>query len=374
MSAKTLTIPSWVRSGYCFVGAITDESHQISEESGASNASYVGIRVMPDNNSIRAQRTAEEVQMGYRLTTLVTAHVLAAALLVPLSAFAAKEKFVRTKPHVNVGTLNKQEPRILIHNADTGSSGMPPCYFSGRLVGTDITPGPRSGKPLILLAEDVEIGPGSSLAVPIPPPDGIPGRREVRVEIEPNTHSSGPCPLMVSAVGYDSTSQATEYAVDVTGAQRDEFGAHQGSPERLLPLGFAGGNAHQFLRFVLTLNEGAGERDIGPGPVCDPSGMLHLQRVPGPGSGERGAVLESDYPVRLQHGRVVLDKDFSELGAGLESRVDVVVYYALNAPAALQACAGAANLTLQVIDGRTGKTNTEQKYAIGTYRPQFYFR
>jgi len=311
--------------------------------------------------------------MAHRPVAIVTALVLAAVLLVPMSAFAGKEKFVRTKPHVNVGTLNRQEPRILIHNADTGSSGMPPCYFSGRLVGTDITPDPGSGRPLIIVAEDVEIGPGGSLAVPIPPPAGISERREVRVEIEPSTHSSGPCPLMVSAVGYDSTSQATEYSVDVTGGRRNDSGARQGLPVRLLPLGFAGGNADQFLRFVLTLNDGAGERDIGPGLVCDLSGMLRLQSVPEPGSGGL-SVVERAYPVRLQQGRVVLDADFSEFGAGPESRVDVVAYYALNDPASPQACAGAANLTLQVIDGTTGKTSTERKYAIGTYRPQFYFR
>lgn len=51
-TTTTVTIPNWIPSGYYYVGAIIDSNNLIAEKSGANNASYVGIRVMPDNNNI----------------------------------------------------------------------------------------------------------------------------------------------------------------------------------------------------------------------------------------------------------------------------------------------------------------------------------
>lgn len=55
-SALTLihnvTIPAWVPSGYYFVGSIIDYNKKLGEQTGSNNISYIGIRVLKDNDEI----------------------------------------------------------------------------------------------------------------------------------------------------------------------------------------------------------------------------------------------------------------------------------------------------------------------------------
>ena len=49
---RKLRIPAWIPSGDYFVGVIVDPNNKIHEMTGANNATFIGIRVLPDNDQI----------------------------------------------------------------------------------------------------------------------------------------------------------------------------------------------------------------------------------------------------------------------------------------------------------------------------------
>jgi len=316
--------------------------------------------------------------MKHHCWVTCTAYVLAATWMLSGPAFAAKEKFQRIKPHVNVGTMQTQEPRILLHlmrEAANGAANVVPCRVT--LLASDITP--DSGPRLVIIAEDIEMQPGQSVAVPIPPETSTTQRREVRVEIDAAEDSSSPCPLMISAVGYDQDSEATEYYLDVVGQSRwyKSEVAPNGSPSSgdMGPvfgrtLGFAGGNGDQSLRVVGSTSENTDRENLGLGVHCDFSGTLLIEGVPLLDT-EPVNVVQRAYPVRLQQGRVILDSDFSEFGADAITRVDILARYEFNVPLKVGVCAD-FDLTMQVIDRQTGETAAAKKPFSNNYRRQFY--
>jgi hypothetical protein len=303
--------------------------------------------------------------------------LLAIASLLSPPVFPSKATFERTKPHVNVGTMPAQEPRILLYRMpDTAADAANaiPCRVT--LLAADITP--ATGPRLVIIAEDIELHPGQSVAVAIPPVS-TPERREVRVDINPAEDATGPCPLMVSAAGYDKVSEATEYYLDIVGPARwyqsevppDGTSSPNGpAPTFAHTLGFAGGNAAQSLRVVGSTPEDTARQNPGIGVQCDYSGTLLIERVPLLGK-EPDNVVRRSYPVQLQQGRVILDTDFSEFGARPGTRVDVVARYEFNVPLNVGACAD-FDLTMQVIDRETGETAAAMKPFFYRYRPQFY--
>jgi hypothetical protein len=45
-------MPPWVPSGDYFVGAIVDPDDEIGEMTGANGATFIGVRVLPDDDEI----------------------------------------------------------------------------------------------------------------------------------------------------------------------------------------------------------------------------------------------------------------------------------------------------------------------------------
>jgi hypothetical protein len=226
--------------------------------------------------------------------SLVT--LLAPVLFSSGAAFAAKAKFERSKPHLNVGTIGHQGVSILITNLRGNGDSSTPCAFSGELLATDHTPDRLVREEVLRVS--VALAEGESLSIPIPYPfDGSPDglRREVSVEINPD-ETSERCSIAAAVVGYDSDFQGTQYASHHRVTKIDRFVIRQPiAPASFV--GFAGGNAHQVARVVFTRFDPTDE-ELSQGRQCEYSGALLVQGVP---------ILDSDpneaasraYPVKF---------------------------------------------------------------------------
>jgi hypothetical protein len=299
--------------------------------------------------------------------SLVT--LLAPVLFSSGAAFAAKAKFERTKPHVNVGTIGRQGVSILVTNLRGNGDSLTPCAFSGELLATDHTPDRLVREEVLRVS--VALAEGESLSIPIPypfdvSPDGL--RREVSVEINPDETSERRCSIATAVVGYDSDSQGTQYASHHRVTKIDRFVDKQPiAPASFV--GFAGGNAHQVARVVFTRFD-ATEEELSQGRQCEYSGALLVQGVP---------ILDSDpneaasraYPVKFTGpGFKSVDVRFAELGATDDTRVDLVLSYVVDSGPLAQ-CANWLDIGVQVVDPDTGATRSNQNTRIPAHTPEW---
>lgn len=299
--------------------------------------------------------------------SLVT--LLASILFSSGVALAAKEKFERTKPHINVGTIGQQGVTILVTNLRSNLDNDTPCEFSGELLATDQSPDLRA--PEELLREHMSLAAGAALAVPIPypfhiSPDGL--RREISIEIDPDEISDPRCRIASAAVGYDSDSQGTQYASAHRVNRIDSFSIKQAIASASF-IGFAGGNAHQVARVVLTRFDAA-EEELLRGRQCDYSGALLVQGVPIIHS-EPNEAAGAAYPVQFGGpGFTSVEVPFVDLGATADTRVDVVLSYVVN-DGPLAECANWLDIGVQVVDRGTGATRSTGMSRIPAHTPEW---
>jgi hypothetical protein len=306
---------------------------------------------------------------GFHKLTLVA--LIAATLVSSETALAAKAKFERTKPHVNVGTIGHQGVSILATNLRSNLDDPTPCDFSGELLATDNTPDRLA--PDEVLRVPIELAEGASLAVPIPhplhpAPDGM--RREISVEISPDETSDRRCSIATAVVGYDSDFQSTQYLSPHRVSQIDRFDVE----ESILPLlvGFTGGNARQVAKIVFTRFDAAPE-ELLQGRNCEYSGVLLVQGVPVLDADQNEAV-EETYPVELMGSDpVFVEIPFVELGASENRRVDAVLRYAV-ASGPLAECANWLDIGVQIVDRDTSETRSNQMMRIPAHTPEWSFQ
>lgn len=296
------------------------------------------------------------------------------ALLTPVlfssgSAMAAKAKFERTKPHVNVGSLGHQGVSILVSNLRSNRDDAVPCDFSGELVATDNTP----DRAIVddVLRVHITLAEGESLSVPIPYPvagsaDGP--RREIDVEINPDETSDLRCSIAMAVVGYDTDTEATQYASSHRVTKIDSFGIKQAIVPRSF-LGFAGGNGSQVARVILTRFDAA-EEEILEGRNCDYSGALLVQGMPIIDADHNETHREA-YPVQfVGPGFKSVDVPLARFGATDDERVDVVLSYVVDS-GPLAPCGNRLDINVQVVDPGTGATHTNETTRIPAHTPEW---
>lgn len=301
----------------------------------------------------------------HRLTLLVA--LITGTLMSSGPAFAAKEKFERTKPHLNVGTIGHQGISILTTNLGSNLDDPTPCTFSGELLAIDHTPDLPA--PEELLRAPVALAEGASLSVPIPHPldPGREGtRRELSVEINPGETADSSCRIAAAVVGYDGDSQATRYASPHQVTRIDRFAMSPVSPESFV--GFAGGNADQAAKVVFTRFDASDEERL-QGRQCDYSGVLLVQGVP---------ILDSDHneagqihPVEFADSDpVFVEIPFVDLGAKGDVRVDAALWYVAGSGPLAQ-CANRLDIGVQVVDAESGETHSNQTTRIPAHTPEW---
>jgi hypothetical protein len=309
--------------------------------------------------------------MTSRILNVLLLGLLGSAMLTPDDVLAAKAKFERTKPHVNVGTIGHQRVSILVTNLREKLDDPTPCTFSGELVATDTTPDRRV--PEEIYRVPVELAEGASLTVPIPypyysNPDGE--RREISVDINPAETADRRCSIATAVVGYDNDFQSTQYISPHRVTKIDSFAIKQA----VVPvsfIGFAGGNSNQIVKVVLTRFDPA-EDELLEGRQCDYSGVLMVQGVPIVDSEHNEAVSEA-YPIKWTGpGFKAVEVPLDELGATNVTRIDLVLSYVVDeGPLAL--CANWLDIGVQVIDELTGETRSNQMRRIPAHTPEWSY-
>jgi hypothetical protein len=107
-----------------------------------------------------------------------------------------------------------------------------------------------------LVFAPLNLAPGESRAIDIPfMPDPAAGaRQELILRVKNDKPGRGPCPLLVQAIGYDSSSRATEFVIDRFTPGFEETFPCADPVKSQLPLGFVGGNGQQVGRFLISGN------------------------------------------------------------------------------------------------------------------------
>ncbi|MGD8843268.1 MAG: hypothetical protein PVJ83_07315 [Gammaproteobacteria bacterium] len=307
--------------------------------------------------------------MAIRFICPVLILSLTALCLSSGSVFAAKAKFERAKPHINVGTLGQQGVSILVTNLRGNIDDPTPCTFSGDLVATDNTPDGRVPEEIYRVR--VELAEGASLTVPIPYPyssSRYGERREIRVDINPAETADRRCNIATAVVGYDNDFQGTQYISPHRVAKIDSFAIKQA----IVPvsfIGFAGGNADQVVKVVLTRFDAA-EDELLEGRQCDYSGVLMVQGVPILDSEQNEAVSKA-YPIKWTGpGFKAVEVPLAELGATNFTRIDLVLSYVVD-EGPLAQCANWLDIGVQVIDALTGETRSNQMRRIPAHTPEW---
>jgi len=309
--------------------------------------------------------------MTTRILNVVLLVLLGSAFLTPDSGFAAKEKFERTKPHVNIGTIGHQGVSILVTNLRSNLQDSTPCEFSGELLATDHTP--DLWVPEEVLSVHIALAEGAALSIPIPypvhiSPDGL--RREISVEINPDETSDPRCSIAMAVVGYDSEFQDTQYASPHRVNKIDSFVIKQA----IVPtsfVGFAGGNAQQVARVIFTRFD-ATEEELLQGRQCDYSGSLLVQGVPILDSDPNEAASQA-IPVQFAGpGFKSVDVRFADLGATGNIRVDVVLSFVVDS-GPLAKCANWLDIGVQIIDPDTGATRSSEMTRIPAHTPEWSY-
>jgi hypothetical protein len=198
-------------------------------------------------------------------------------------------------------------------------------------------------------------------------PDGE--RREIGVDINSAETADVHCSIATAVVGYDNYFRDTQYISPHRVSTVEGFAIKQTTIAPVSFIGFAGGNADQVVRIILTRFDAADDEQS-EGLQCDYSGAVMLQGAPILDSEQNEAISEA-YPVKWTGpGLKSVDVPLVELGATGVSRVDVVLSYVID-EGPLAPCANWLDIGVQVIDQSSGETRTNQMRRIPPHTPNW---
>jgi hypothetical protein len=294
------------------------------------------------------------VLLGARTIAIQTAH--AGHTLSPTPAWT---DFNAHDPGILLASGPATQTVVLLLNNPSHVAFGPPCQFSG-VVRADDMPPPLGSGLQDLVFEPISLATGESLAIDIPfmpdPDAGV--RQDLILRIEQDDAASGPCPLLVQALGYDDDSGATEFMIHdrfALGLERTfDAAGEAGSPR---PLGFAGGNANQSARFILVSDNDSPL----PAEHCELTGEVTAQTLPRltEASADQPQPVKAAWPIKWEgpslRSVAIVDIPFEELGASAEQRVDALLSIRFDHPLST-VCPRRLNGSLQILDQPTGTT------------------